>query len=87
MQNPLKSQFFVRDRAVQHSRLRSAGHTKCDCALRAQKNTSCLKTLKKILCANSSVLAINVRVCDATLKQVVMKNTCAAFERFVCLKT
>ena len=36
MQNPPKSQFFVRARALQHSHLRSAGHTKCDCALRAQ---------------------------------------------------
>ena len=32
-----KSQFFVRDRALQYSRLRSAGNTKCICELRAQK--------------------------------------------------
>ena len=37
MQNPPKSQLFVRARALQYSRLRSAGHTKCNCALRAQK--------------------------------------------------
>ena len=36
MQNPPKSQFFARARALQYSRLRSAGHTKCNCALRAQ---------------------------------------------------
>ena len=36
MQNPPKSQSFVRARALQYSRLRSAGHTKCNCALRAQ---------------------------------------------------
>ena len=36
MQNPPKSEFFVRARALQYSRLRSAGHTKCNCALRAQ---------------------------------------------------
>ena len=36
MQNPPKSQLFVRARALQYSRLRSAGHTKCNCALRAQ---------------------------------------------------
>ena len=36
MQNPPKSQFFVRARALQYSRLRSAGHTKCNFSLRAQ---------------------------------------------------
>ena len=42
MQNPPKSQLFVRARALQYSRLRSAGHTKCNCALRAQKiNVNC----------------------------------------------
>ena len=36
MQNPPKSHFFVWARALQCSHLRSAGHTKCNCALRAQ---------------------------------------------------
>ena len=39
MQNPPKSQFVVRARVLQHSRSRSTGHTKCNCALRAQTNT------------------------------------------------
>ena len=32
----------MRARAQQYSRLRSAGHTKCNCALRAQINTDLL---------------------------------------------
>ena len=39
MQNPPKSQFLVWARALQHSCLRSDGHTKYNCALRAQIST------------------------------------------------
>ena len=38
MQNPQKSQFSVWARALKYSRLRSAGHTKCNCALRTKMN-------------------------------------------------
>ena len=65
MQNPPKSQFFVRARALQYSRFRSAGHTKCNCALRAQINAKIMETSKSsVLATNNTAILVGVRVCN-----------------------
>ena len=45
MQNPPKSQFFVRARSVPYSRVRSDDRTKCNCAPRAQIRWLCISTV------------------------------------------
>ena len=58
MQNPPKSQLFVRARALQYSRLRSAGHTKCNCALRAQITLKLTQTKKIIIILGPKILIL-----------------------------
>ena len=50
-------------------------------------NISYLQILKQLLCVNSGVLAINVCARDVELKQVVITNVCAVFEKVYISKS